>query len=232
FFDLGGDSILSIQVVSRARAAGLTVSPKDVFDCQTVAILAERVADASQEDTADERPAVHGPVGPTPVQEWFFRTHTAAPHHFGMSMAATLPAHVDRTALATAMTALVERHDALRMCFGRTEDGTWIQSAAAPTDSAPLHHDLSGLPPEQRTAELDRTVRTAQAGMDLASGPLFQALTFDLGADGTRLVMVAHHLVVDGVSWRVLLEDLEVAYGQVVSGVPVDLGVGSSSFGE
>ncbi|UJB44383.1 non-ribosomal peptide synthetase [Streptomyces sp. A1-5] len=236
FFDLGGDSILSIQVVSRARAAGLSIAPKDIFDQQTVRALAERIAETAQAAPAPARPTVTGPVGTTPIQEWFFTSHTEAPHHFDMSMAVTLGKDVDRAALAAAVAAVVAHHDALRLRFARGVDGAWTQSVAD-ADAAPVavdHTDLSHLPsPLSRRAERDRLVAQAQSGLDLTEGPLLRALSFASDAqDDIELVLVAHHLVVDGVSWRVLLEDLEVAYGQVVSGASVDLGVRSTSFQE
>ncbi|MFI9050850.1 amino acid adenylation domain-containing protein [Streptomyces sp. NPDC053427] len=232
FFDLGGDSILSIQVVSRARAAGLSLAPKDVFDRQTVRALAEHAGRADGSGPAQERLAVDGPVGPTPIQEWFFASHPEAPHHFGMSMAMTLDDGVDLDVLADAVAAVVTHHDALRLRFVRGADGTWTQSV--PEDAAPVavhHTDLTGLPSTARPAERDRLVAEAQRGLNLTEGPLLRALSFALGAaDGSQLVLVTHHLVVDAVSWRVLLEDLVTAYGQVSSGAPVDLGPKTTPF--
>ncbi|MEU9048743.1 amino acid adenylation domain-containing protein, partial [Kitasatospora sp. NPDC048343] len=222
FFDLGGDSILSIQVVARARAAGLAVSTRELFDHPTVRGLAA-VAERAPEPDADHTPArtITGPVGLTPIQAWFFEHHPAAPHHFDMSMTATLKDGVDRAALATALNALVAHHDGLRLRFHRTEAG-WTQQAAEPGEAVLVHHeDLTALPEDERQAAFDHLVARAQSSLDLTDGPLLRCLTADLGAGGVRLVVVAHHLVVDGVSWRVLLEDLAVAYGQVVSGAAV-----------
>nr|ATU31794.1 NRPS [Streptomyces sp. KCB13F003] len=234
FFDLGGDSILSIQVVSRARAAGLSIAPKDVFDRQTVRALAEHAGRADASGPAPERRRVDGPVGPTPIQEWFFASHPAAPHHFDMSMAATLKDGVDTDTLAAAVAAVVAHHDALRLRFVRGADGAWTQSVADADAPVPVHHaDLTGLPSGARRAERDRLVAEAQSGLNLTEGPLLRTLSFALGAeDGGQLIVVAHHLVVDAVSWRVLLEDLAVAYGQLSSGATVDLGPKTTPFVE
>ncbi|TRV71682.1 amino acid adenylation domain-containing protein, partial [Streptomyces sp. 130] len=231
FFDLGGDSILSIQVVSRARAAGLTVTSQDIFQRQTIAALVAGLAEAEEAERPDKRP-VEGPVVLTPIQRWFFRTHRKAPHHFNMAVHLELAPGTEPDALATAVSALVEQHAALRTRFERTGAG-WRQRALAADDSVRLErYDLTAVEGQERAEAVTRLTDDLQTGFDLAAGPLIRFALLDLGAGSAELVVVAHHLVVDGVSWRVLLEDLEVAYGQVVSGVPVDLGVGSSSFGE
>ncbi|MFE4367883.1 amino acid adenylation domain-containing protein [Streptomyces sp. NPDC056835] len=241
FFDLGGDSILSIQVVSQARAAGLRISPRDVFDRQTVRALAEhlgRVAAAEQApDRAESEPPapVEGPVRLTPIQEWFFGSPAGPSHRFDMSMAATLAPGTDLDALAGAVAALVAHHDALRLRFVRDEAGVWTQhvtDTAAGTHTYTEHTDLAHLPSGERQSEMDRLTDVARDALDLTDGPLLRALAFGLGEDGDRLVLLVHHAVVDGVSWRVLLEDLALADGQLVSGAVVDLGPRSVSFQE
>ncbi|MER8073807.1 condensation domain-containing protein, partial [Streptomyces sp. NPDC094034] len=239
FFDLGGDSILSIQVVSQARAAGLALSPKDVFDRQSVRALAEHLSRVSAteraSDTAEAVEPVMGPARLTPIQEWFFGTPAGPSHRFDMSMAATLAPRTDLDALAGAVTALVAHHDALRLRFLRDEADIWTQHVADLADSTYAyteHTDLAHLPSGERQAEMDRLTDLARDALDLTDGPLLRALTFGLGEDADRLVLLVHHAVVDGVSWRVLLEDLALAYGQLVSGVVVDLGPRSASFQE
>ncbi|MFB6984392.1 condensation domain-containing protein, partial [Streptomyces scopuliridis] len=246
FFDLGGDSILSIQVVSQARAAGLGISPKDVFDRQSVRALAEHL---SRVATVDGPPDTAGPVksvehveGPvclTPIQEWFFGAPAGPSHRFDMSMSATLAPGTDLDALAGAVAALVAHHDALRLRFVRDEAGVWTQyvadaahTHAEHTHTYTTHTDLAHFPSGERQAEMDRLTDAARDALDLTEGPLLRALTFGLGGDGDRLVLLVHHAVVDGVSWRVLLEDLALAYGQLVSGAVVDLGPRSASFQE
>ncbi|GCB53286.1 non-ribosomal peptide synthetase [Streptomyces sp. NL15-2K] len=231
FFTLGGDSILSIQVVSRARRAGLTLSSRDVFMRQTVAELAPAVAAGTVTGgPTTEQGRVSGPLAPTPIQEWFFGTHPVGPHHFAMSMAYELPAGTDLAALRTAVAALLDQHDALRSRFPRTADGrsTPEIGAGVDVDAVFAVHDLT------RAADAEALwqehVRAAQSGMDLAHGPLVRVVVGDRGSERSAwLLLAVHHLVVDGVSWRVLLEDLEAAYGMAVAGRPVRLGEKTSS---
>ncbi|MGH3753654.1 MAG: non-ribosomal peptide synthase/polyketide synthase, partial [Pseudonocardiaceae bacterium] len=227
FFALGGDSILIIQVVSRARRAGLMLMPRDLFAYQTVGLLAANATVVVAEPA--ERGPVRGAVPLTPIQQWFFQAQTVAPERFSQSMRVELTGELDEQCLRGALEALVVQHDGLRMRFER-QDNQWCQDNAPPEAAQALaRFDLSGV--DDRDAALERVVEQVQAGFDLAGGPLLRAVLFDLGA-GRRpvLFLAVHHLVVDGVSWRILLEDLDTAYRQAVRGEPVDLGPRTTSF--
>ncbi|MCR3750886.1 non-ribosomal peptide synthase domain TIGR01720/amino acid adenylation domain-containing protein [Lentzea californiensis] len=208
FFELGGDSILSIQVVSRARQAGLALTPGDLFRHPTVAGLAAAAAVAGPTEADQGR--VVGDVPLTPVQRWLFATNPGHPEHFNQTLTAELAHDVDTDALRRALTALVEHHDALRMRFERTDSG-WRQHNA----------------PVER-AELLTTQRSA--AFDLATGPLLHAELERPEGKHLVLHLSVHHLVVDGVSWRVLLEDLVTAYDQAARGEPVRLAAKTTSF--
>ncbi|MFE7467008.1 condensation domain-containing protein, partial [Streptomyces sp. NPDC057499] len=236
FFDLGGDSIISLQVVSRARRAGLAVSSRDVFQHPTIAALATQVdlagaqgTEGVGDGTARQEP-VSGVVATTPVREWFFETHPVAPGHFNMSLAFVLPGNTDLDALRAAVGALVARHDALRSTFVQGADGTWTGRIAPDIDLDAVL-TVHPLPADGTEEAWHEAVVTAQAGIDLAAGPLVRAVV-GTGPDGdapARLLITAHHLVIDGVSWRILLADLATAYAQAVAGVVPDLGPRTSS---
>ncbi|MCP3804330.1 amino acid adenylation domain-containing protein [Allokutzneria sp. A3M-2-11 16] len=224
FFSLGGDSILSIQVVSRIRQAGLKATSKDLFLHQTVERLAKVVAvDTRAEDTAP----VTGEAPLTPIQREFFAAHTIAPHHLTQSALIELTEDLHEPSLRAALTAVVTQHDALRLRFRSTSDG-WVQWHAEPAPFVVERHDLSGDP--DREATMDALAVAADSGLGLA-GPLVRALLFEFGAgERPKLFLTAHHLVVDAVSWRIVLDDLEGAYRQAVAGKPVRLGPKSTSF--
>ncbi len=151
-----------------------------------------------------------GPVSLTPIQCWYFESVPVAPERFDQSVTVELAEGVDELALRGALTAVMAHHDALRMRYEQV-DGCWRQAGA-------------GVEPVDVLSTVDGPV-----GFDLSREPLFRAVLFQ---DGSRRVLrlAAHHLVVDGVSWRILLEDLDTAYRQVVSGRPVDLGAKTTSF--
>jgi amino acid adenylation domain-containing protein/non-ribosomal peptide synthase protein (TIGR01720 family) len=221
FFELGGDSILSIQVVSRARQHGLQFKSKDLFLHQTIASLADQVT--VTEDTVADAPVV-GDVPLTPVQQWFLDTHTTNPQHFNQSVLVEVPSDVDESALATALAGILAHHDALRMRF-ELVNGEWRQYNAPIEPVDVLHHNDTDDP-----AAIERAADELHAGFNLETGPLFKAILFGGDRPTRYLFMVAHHLVFDGVSWRIVLADLATAYRQAAAGEPVDLGTRTTSF--
>ncbi|MDQ3578830.1 MAG: condensation domain-containing protein, partial [Actinomycetota bacterium] len=203
------------------------LTSRDVFLSQTVAELALAVS-AAEPVTA--RPVFTGPAPLTPIQRWFFETHGEQPH-FTMSLLIDVAADLDADALAGALAAVLKHHDALRNGF-RQSDGKWLQEPND-NDVLLLRHDLSNVAEsavDGRIAELADAVR---AELDIAAGPLLRAALLDVGANrAPRLLITVHHLVMDGVSWRILLDDLVTAYGQIKAGQAVALAEVGTSFGE
>ncbi|MGH4025827.1 MAG: amino acid adenylation domain-containing protein, partial [Pseudonocardiaceae bacterium] len=232
FFGLGGDSILSIQVVSRARQAGLRLTSRDVFLHQTIAELALTVGtDVAPQHVA--RVPAAGPAPLSPIQHWFFAAHGPLPH-FTMSMLVELAAGaddqgLDESALRRAVDAVIAHHDALRMRFSPAPASSgatqWCQEPAAAAPAGVLdRRDLSTLDEAAQQAAIEAAALEAQSGLDLGAGPLIRAVLFVLGPTRPpRLLLTIHHLVVDGVSWRILLGDLETAYQQAAAAQPVVL---------
>ncbi|WP_206507332.1 non-ribosomal peptide synthetase [Streptomyces chrestomyceticus] len=231
FFDLGGDSILSLQVVARARAAGLRLTAKQTFLRQTIADLAAEAVQETDGTSAPDQGPVTGEMPLTPIQHWFFGTLGESLDRFNQHQYLELTGDPAPEALRAALAALTEQHDALRLRAVQ-EDGAWrLRHAPAETGELLEHHDLSDLAPDQQDAAMAAAIDAAQRGFVLATGPLLRARLFTLGAARPpRLYLVAHHLVVDGMSWRVLLADLETAHRQAAAGRPIDLGPKSTSF--
>jgi amino acid adenylation domain-containing protein/non-ribosomal peptide synthase protein (TIGR01720 family) len=231
FFSLGGDSILSIQIIARANQAGLRLNPKHIFEHQTIAELAAVAGTAPA--VVSEQGEVRGEVALTPIQRWFFARRLPRPHHYNQSLLFALRRPLDPAHLSAAAAALVSHHDALRLRFEHGAAG-WRQShapAEGAADSLRLH-DLSALPAAEQSKEVERLCAAAQRGFDLAAGSLFVVAFFDCGAEPGRVLLLAHHLVVDGVSWRVLLEDLQSAYEQAAGGDEISLPAKTTSFKE
>ncbi|WP_257168770.1 non-ribosomal peptide synthetase [Bradyrhizobium sp. SRS-191] len=231
FFALGGDSIQSIQVVARARQAGLSLTARQVFEQQTIAALAAVAGEATI--TVAEQGLVSGAVPLTPIQRWFFGQDLAVPDHFNQAVLLDVRA-LTADVVMSALDALLCQHDALRLRFMRGDSG-WQQShdaSEAALRSAPLFEaiDLSGLGDAVQAPALRRHAERLQASLDLAQGPVLRAALFDLGEDRQRLLLIAHHLVVDGVSWRILLEDFGTALSASQRGEPVRLPPKTTSF--
>ena len=224
FFELGGDSIISLQVVSRARQVGIQFSPRDLFHHQTVQGVAG-VARLAASMSIDQG-AVLGKTPLTPIQQWFFEEDIPARHHWNQSVLLKPCASLDPERLRATLQALVEHHDALRMRFALYE-GIWQAEFQSPGSVEPLWIRHLSDP-----TELERVVNEAQRSLSLEDGELLRAVLMALPDGSQRLLLVIHHLVVDGVSWRVLLEDLQHAYGQVSTGGQIRMPAKTSSFKE
>ncbi|MBV9648507.1 MAG: amino acid adenylation domain-containing protein, partial [Pseudonocardiales bacterium] len=222
FFELGGDSILSIQVVSRARRAGVRVSTKDIFLRQTIAELAANLGAGAASEQLDEV-VIAGPAPLTPIQHWFFATYGEL-SHFNQSFVLEMAEDLDIDALSAAVDAVVAHHPALRMRFSQ-QDGEWRQDIVPAETSAVLDRcDLSDVESGDRLVVLERTASAAAAGLSITEGPVLRAVHCDAGPGQRSWLFVAvHHLVVDGVSWRILLSDLELAYHQACRGESIEL---------
>ncbi|HEV2735592.1 MAG TPA: condensation domain-containing protein, partial [Longimicrobiaceae bacterium] len=223
FFALGGDSILAIRVIARAAQAGLRIAPQQLFRHQTVAGLAAVAVAVALEPPAAEGPAA-GVVPLTPIQRRFFARELPDPHHYNQALLLRVREPLAPAQLEAAIAALLEHHDALRLRFTRGAGG-WEQRYAPPGGTVPLERaDLSGFPAAEQDALLESAAAERQARLELENGPLLRAVRFDLGPSrGERLLLVVHHLAVDGVSWRILLEDLECACRQLARGEAASL---------
>ncbi|MDB6104870.1 MAG: non-ribosomal peptide synthetase, partial [Gammaproteobacteria bacterium] len=200
FFALGGDSILSIQLVSRARRAGLLLTPRDVFQHQTVEELAAvaGVKPASAIIGTDDGVGV---ISPTPIIRWLLERSVPF-QHFSQSMLLAVPSELDQQRLIAALQTLIDHHSALRLRL--TDSGT-LQVAPPGT----VHAEACVRRVDARTTSLVEEKRTAEMRLDPRSGAMLQAVWFDPG----RLLLTIHHLSVDGVSWHILVSDLAAAYG-------------------
>ena len=229
FFRLGGDSILSIQVITKAREAGIQITPRQMFERQTIAELAEVATIVEGQGGAEEEVAP-GPSPLLPIQRAFFKWALSKPQHFNQAVLLDLKPEADSSLVEKAVMALLQHHDALRMSY-ELKDGSWEQSLREQVPAQVYRRkSLLDLNPEERRAELERDAEATQGSLNLA-GQLMQAVEYDLGPEhGRRLLLVIHHLVVDGISWRILLEDLERGYRQLKSEAAVDLGMKTTSY--
>ncbi len=225
FFELGGDSVVSIQIISRATMAGLRLTPKQVFDHQTVAELAAVAATAGEpQGGGKEDEEQEGALTLTPIQAWFFEQEIPFRNHFNQTILLSTPARLDVGALRTAVAALECRHGALRLRCA-DEDGEPRLTIIAPAVEPPVTViDIAGLPDEERRGRIASAGAELQASLDLTHGPVYRVAYFEDGRPGGgRLLFTAHHLAVDTISWRILVEDLTLAFEQASRGAAVSL---------
>ncbi|MBD3557943.1 amino acid adenylation domain-containing protein [Planktothrix sp. FACHB-1355] len=229
FFELGGDSILSIQAIAKAKQSGLQLTPKQMFEYQTIAELA---AVASNSATIQaEQGAITGEVPLNPVQHWFFQQNIPDMHHWNQAVLLEMQQRLDPALLKQAVQHLIAHHDALRLRFVQAESG-WRQVNAAPDEMVPFTQvDLSKVPADEQESVLQATADRLQASLSLSDGPMIRFAWFDLGPQKPSCLLIAiHHLVVDGISWRVLLEDLHAACTQISHGEAIQLRLKTTSF--
>ncbi len=207
------------------------MTSKLMFVHQTVAELASVVqrADADAAAPGDEAPEASGRVELTPVQRWFFAEHTAHPDRYSMSVHVALAPDTDPAVLERALAAVVDHHDALRMRYTADGAGGWVQEYGERPDGLLAVRDLTAAADAERA--LHDAALEAQGALDLRSGTLVRGVFLRMpDAAPPRLFLAVHHLVMDGVSWRIVLEDLATAYGQLAAGRPADLCVKSTSY--
>jgi bacitracin synthase 3 len=224
FFALGGDSIKSIQISSRIRQSGYGVTVKDILVSQTIEKLSPKVSPLI---TGSDQSAVSGPVVLSPIQEWFFSGDRTAAHHFNQSVLLNFPSGLSKASASRIFSRLQDHHDALRMVFHESGRGMLQENREAGLPVLLEEYDLSGF--ADGTGELQRRSSMLQGGIDLSEGPLMRLGLYHLGG-GSRLLIVIHHLVIDAVSWRVLLEDLDTLYRQEVSGEVFSLPAKTDSY--
>jgi amino acid adenylation domain-containing protein/non-ribosomal peptide synthase protein (TIGR01720 family) len=224
FFELGGDSILGLQVITQAKEIGLLLTPRQLFQQQTVERLAAVVnlESPAMPTIQAEQGLVSGLVPMTQAQRWLFEQRLSEPHHWNQSLMVTMSEAPDQARLTRALRRVIEQHDALRTRFDLSNGPTARIEASVPCGDLLSSVDLSRVSDQELTAAVSNEAEGYQQSLNLEEGPLFRAVLFDLGPNRPgRLLLIAHHLVVDGVSWRILLEDLERAYGVEQGGQPV-----------
>ncbi|MFI1831600.1 amino acid adenylation domain-containing protein, partial [Streptomyces sp. NPDC020412] len=224
FFELGGDSIVSIQLVSRAREAGLAITPRDVFQQRSIAGLA---AVAAAADASAPAPAPTGADGvgdvPLPPVARSFDVDGPGFAGFHQSVVVRTPGGATHDAIARTLQAVFDRHDVLRSRLVGPPSARELHTAAPGDVSARAVLGVAPLPDptdaEGLRAALAAAADAARGRLDPAGGVLAQAVWFDAGPSAPgRLLLLLHHLVVDGVSWRILLADLAAAWRAVDAG--------------
>ena len=229
FFALGGDSIQGLQIIDQARKYELHLALKQLFRFPTIAELAIH-AGASSSLVADQG-IVTGLVPFTPIQHWFFTQDLPERNHWNQAMVVETRQVVHPDYLKHAFEALCMQHDALRMRFVHQDDG-WKQENAPFDGWVPFSHvDLSMYEEMEQEQCMQRIEAELQGSLHITEGPLFCVALFDRGKHRScRILMIIHHLVVDSVSWRILLDDIQTAYQQIVRGQPVRLPSKTTSF--
>ncbi len=224
FFLIGGDSIKSIQISSRLRSLGYEVSVKDILTSRDIRTLATKITKTQKQS---DQSTVVGEATLSPIQQWFFNNNPEEKHHFNQSVLLDFDS-ITEEEVKIIFEKIQEHHDVLRTVYKEnTEEPT---SCYLDTDESPvsLHvFDLRGA--KDASAVMLSESRKIQSGINIHTGPLMHLGLFKMDK-GSRLLIVIHHLAVDGVSWRILFEDIETLYQQIRSNQNLELPLKTDSF--
>ncbi|KAK8042611.1 hypothetical protein PG994_013094 [Apiospora phragmitis] len=208
FFHIGGDSITAIQLVTACRARNVTVTVQDIFRQKTIALMVSHLSHQpdSRYKAKLENKEDHMPSPLSPIQQLFFQTAPRGQNHYCQSFFLGLSRPVMEKELRNAIEHLLHRHDMLRARFQMNASGSWEQTSNDDIGSSYVlsSHDL------RSREQVFPIAMAAQKSMDISQGPVSAAALLSIEGDGCYLYMVAHHLIIDLVSWRILLGQLDV----------------------
>ncbi|BCE03391.1 amino acid adenylation domain-containing protein [Marinicellulosiphila megalodicopiae] len=229
FFSIGGDSILSIQLVARATKAGLFITVRQIFECQTIKKLATVVNTESK---------VEAPQIPTegeqillPIQYEFINDEQTDKHYYNQSLLLEIPDDFSIQILNQTIIEIYKRHDTLRLSFSENRGGlnaTYNELTTQMTQRVVKQYDLSGLEKQEWLSKIETLSIQEKSSLNIHSADLFRAVLFD--GENRRLLLTMHHLVVDGVSWRILLQDFSTIFEQLTHNQDVALLPKTSSY--
>lgn len=224
FFEIGGDSILSIQIVAKARNAGIILRPNQIFENQTVAELALFAKTEGIEQKLVEE-TVEGEVLLSPIQHWFFDSHKAAPSFWNQAVKISNIAALDVSDVKSVVQELVYYHDALRLSFSK-ESGSWKAKVLdkSTMDSFNLFELGEMVETVEQNKRIEDLLQSVQSECELSEGQLFKCLYFECGeTQENQVFLLAHHLVVDMVSWNIIHNDFLEALKQKEKGLGINL---------
>src|SRR5215203_57124 len=228
FFEIGGDSILSIQIVAKARQKGIFLAPNQIFEHQTVSELA---LFTKTENKNIGEGIIVGNVPLLPIQHWFFEEHKNAPNHWNQAMMFDVPENLNPEILRKSIECLIGYRDALRLGFEKTEAG-WNAFVYEHTEvNAFTLMDLTGSSADELDSAIEAKSIELQANQNLSRAGLFQTIFFKCGqGNKNKMLLIAHHLLVDNISWQILVSDLESIYGQLSRGEEIVLPSKTTSY--
>jgi len=223
FFELGGDSIKAVQIAARMHDAGKSINVKDVLSQQTIANLCANV-DFDSHIRRYEQGNIAGEKGVTPIETWFLGHQFHNPNHYNQSVLLEFKTKPDISILEKTFKILVGHHDGLRLNYNREKNLFYFNENLLNLPFKIETIDLSPVPGAGQEAKIEETGGEIKGGFDLTNGLLIKAALFTGGEEGReKLLITAHHVVIDGISWRILLEDLYKVYLALEKGEEVEL---------
>ncbi len=230
FFEIGADSILTIQFANLARRNNIEIQPRDIFVYQSISQLAVFIAENAGVKINGEQELLTGNAGLLPVQQWFFENTGPAVSHFNQALILGIEKQITPDQLNRAWSLLIKQHDALRFVYSKS-NGNWSQEYSNQLPAVIVENIETGDEAALRTKLLERS-NYFQQSLDIFKGQIIKVVLFQTPGfeSRNRLLAVVHHLAIDAVSWRILIENLEYILSAIVKGDEPDLGSKGSSY--
>lgn len=230
FFELGGDSIITIQVVSRMKRAGVQLKPADLFQHQTIKNIADHISNQQVIKVKAETGILAGAVGLLPIQKWFFETEFTQRSHFNQAVLFKIAKKIPVETLAILVEKIVAHHDSLRFVYSPSDEG-WIQEYSDKKREL-IIHEAKTIDEGSLSLEIRKCCQEYQESLAIEEGILYKFVLIKTPNEDidNRFFIVIHHLAIDGVSWRILIEHLELGLEALLANDDVDFGIKSSSY--
>ncbi|OJG55910.1 amino acid adenylation domain-containing protein [Enterococcus haemoperoxidus] len=233
FYDLGGDSIKAIRIVSKLKEQGFSLTINDILHNRTIKELSKNLKQ-NKKIALDQR-EVTGEVLFTPIQKKFFEEQLVEPNHFNQSiMLEFATEQLNKAKITEALKAIMSHHDMLRAVYSGRQSIKAVDTVASFTvDHYTFKQESQTIDWFDQTTEIYQSIQklsnTAQANLSLSNGEVFKAVIYQF-EDRSFLLLIAHHLVVDTISWKIILEDLETAYKNLMTNQPIKLPLKTMSY--
>jgi len=211
FFELGGDSIKAVQITARLNDAGKSINVKDILSHQTIATVCANV-DFDSHIRYYEQGTMTGEKGVTPIEGWFLAQDFHNPHHYNQSVLLAFKTPVDIPTLEKVFETLIAHHDGLRLNYNKENNRFYFNNDHLGKPFKINIVDMSDVPEAERAAYIEEKGYEVKGGFDLTNGLLLRAILFKAPHDPDRMLLTLHHIIVDGYTWRILLEDLYNLY--------------------
>lgn len=229
YYQLGGDSIKAIQIASMLKNRGLELKVKDILACESIEEIAAITEESKQLITVYQE-KVQGEIESTPIVEWFLMQSFKNPNRYNQYVLLEYKGALEVNKVRTAVIKLIEQHDGLRINYDRKANKLYYNDKTLNSSSIVKHFDLTQYSFEEQKEKIKNIIDEINAAFNIETGILFNAAIFDLGQERQELLFTAHHLIVDGVSWRIILEDFFTVLKQLESNEDIKLPMKTHSF--
>lgn len=229
FYQLGGDSIKAIQISSKLKNLGLDIRVKDILSQDYIEEIAATIEVSSKNKIIDQNSST-GNIKKTPIIEWFFKQNFTDAHHYNQSVLLECNKSLETNKVEKAVGKLIEYHDALRINYSSGIDEVFYNNEYLKEGNSVNYFNLSEHSLYEQHKKIKELGYNLKSSLDIQNNILFKVCIFDLGERGQAILFIAHHLIIDGVSWRILLEDFTTIINQLNNNEEIVLPLKTHSF--